>query len=168
MGGAVALQAAIKYPKRVLGLALIGSGARLSVSSNLLYNASNPETAAEAVRSVIDLSFAPETSLRLKEVAGQRMAQTRSSVLYGDFLACDAFNASAAQLAKISIPTLIIFGAADQMTPVTDASALRAQIAGARLEVVPNAGHMVMLEQPDRVAELLGEFVNRIPYQPGK
>ena len=168
MGGAVALQAAIKYPKRVLGLGLIGSTARLAVSPNLLHSASNPETAAEAIRTVIELSFAPETGARLKDVAGQRMAQTRSSVLYGDFLACDAFEVSATQLAKISVPALIVFGAADQMTPAIGAEALRTQIKGARLEVVPGAGHMVMLEQPERVAELLHEFVNSIPYQPGK
>ncbi len=168
MGGAVALQAAIKYPRRVLGLGLIGSAARLPVSPSLLHSASDPETAAQAVRMVIDRSFAPETNSRLKDIAGQRMAQTRSSVLYGDFLACDAFEVSAVQLAKISAPTLIVFGAADKMTPVTGAEALRTQIKGARLEVVPNAGHMVMLEQPDRVAGLLGEFVNSIPYQPGK
>ena len=168
MGGAVALQSAIKYPRRVLGLGIIGSGARLPVNPTLLYNASKPETAAETVHLVTELSFAAEIDSRLKDVAAQRLAQTRSSVLYGDFLACDAFNASAEQLARISIPTLLVFGAADRMTPVTDGEALRAQIRGARLEVVPKAGHMVMLEQPHRIAQLLGEFVKSIPYQPGK
>jgi len=40
---------------------------------------------------------------------------------------------------------------------------LRDQIAGARLEVVPNAGHMVMLEQPEVVSNLLADFLNSIP-----
>jgi pimeloyl-ACP methyl ester carboxylesterase len=37
-----------------------------------------------------------------------------------------------------------------------------------RIEIVPRAGHMVMLEQPERVAELLSEFLRSLPYQPGK
>jgi pimeloyl-ACP methyl ester carboxylesterase len=53
------------------------------------------------------------------------------------------------------------------MTPLHTSEFLRDHIAGARLEVVPNAGHMVMLEQPDRVSGLLADFFNSIPYHSG-
>jgi pimeloyl-ACP methyl ester carboxylesterase len=167
MGGAIALQLAIRSPKRVLGLGLVGSGARLRVAPALLQAASDPSTFADAVRMVIDRSFASQTSARLKELAAQRMSETRSTVLYGDFLACDAFNVTD-QLSKISAPTLVLSGMEDKMTPSKYSEFLRDQIPRARMELLPDAGHMAMLEQPDKVARILNDFLNIIPYQPGQ
>jgi pimeloyl-ACP methyl ester carboxylesterase len=45
---------------------------------------------------------------------------------------------------------------------------LRDHIAGARLEVIPNAGHMVMLEQPDRISDVIADFLNSISYRVSK
>ena len=81
--------------------------------------------------------------------------ETRSTVLYGDLMACDAFDVMD-QLSKLSLPTLIVCGSDDQMTPLGYSEFLREHITGAHLGVVPNAGHMVMLEQPDLVSGLLG------------
>jgi pimeloyl-ACP methyl ester carboxylesterase len=165
MGGAIALQAAIDAPSRVMGLGLLGSAARLRVSSKLLQAAANPSKAAVAVHTAVEYSFAPATSRRLKELVEQRMLETRPSVLYGDFLACDAFEGDAA---KIDVPTLVLFGELDRMVSPQAGKALQEQIDGARFEVIPEAGHMVMLERPEQVAERLSAFVKSIPYQPGK
>ncbi len=167
MGGAVALQSAIRWPNRVLALGLLGSAAHLHVSSLLLQKAADPATVPEAVHMVTQYSFAPETSGRLKELAEKRMLESRSSVLYGDLLACNAFNA-AGQVSEISAPALVIFGSEDKMVSPGAGRVLAYQIAGARMEIVPHAGHMVMLEQPERVAALIGEFLQGLPYQPGK
>jgi pimeloyl-ACP methyl ester carboxylesterase len=167
MGSAVALSLAIRFPKRVIGLGLIGGGAKLRVAPSILQNASNPSTFDEAVRMITDFSFAPQTNKRLKELAARRMAETRSPVLYGDFLACDAFNVMD-QLSKISAPALMICGDKDQMTPPKYSEFLCSHIAGARMEVISNAGHMVMLEQPEKTAGILDDFLNTISYQPGQ
>ena len=53
------------------------------------------------------------------------------------------------------------------MTPLPYSEFLCDHIAGARLVVVPNAGHMVMLEQPDAVSGLLADFLNSIPHHSG-
>jgi pimeloyl-ACP methyl ester carboxylesterase len=166
MGGGVALQAAIQSPNRVLGLVLIGSAAHLPVSPALLHIAGDPHKEAEAAHKVIGYSFAPETSARLKELAEQRMLEARSSVLYGDLLACNAFDV-AEQAASISAPTLIIFGEEDRMVPPGAGRSLAERIRAARVETVSHAGHMVMLEQPERVAALLSGFLQGLPYQPG-
>lgn len=167
MGGAVALESAIRWPERTLALGLIGSAAHLRVSPLLLQKAADPATEAEAVHLVIQYSFAPETNARLKELAGQRMLESRPSVLYGDLLACNAFNVGD-RVAGISVPALVIFGSEDDMVQPAAGRLLADQIAGARLEIVPHAGHMVMLEQPQRVAALLSGFLQELPYQPGK
>ncbi len=165
MGGAIALQAAIDSPQRVIALGLIGSSARLRVSPGLLHTVADPSKVAEAVHTVIQYSFASSTNARLKELAEQRMLETRPSVLYGDFLACDAFDGDPSE---ISLPALILFGEQDRMVSPQAGKAIQEQIPGAQFELVPDAGHMVMLEKPEQVAELLSAFVKTIPYQPGK
>lgn len=167
MGGAIALETAIRYPKRVLGLGLAGSGARLRVAPAILQSASDPSTFADTVHMINAYSYAPQTNARLKELGEQRMLETRSTVLYGDLLACDAFDVMD-RLSKISAPTLILCGAEDKMTPLRNSEFMRDHIAGTRLEIVPNAGHNVMLEQPNQVAEILADFLDAIPYQPGQ
>jgi pimeloyl-ACP methyl ester carboxylesterase len=167
MGGAIALKAAIRFPKRVLGLCLVGSGARLPVSPALLQNASDPSTFASAVQTISDYSFTPEVAPRLKELAAQRMTETRPSVLYGDLLACETYNVTD-QLSRVSAPAYVLCGARDKMVPLINSEFLRDHIAGAQMEVVPNAGHMLMLELPDETADRISAFFNRIPFQPGQ
>ncbi len=167
MGGAIALQAALAAPQHVLALGLLGSAARLPVSPELLHMAADPSRAEDTVQMVIGHSFAQGTSERLKELAAQRMLEARPSVLYGDFLACDAFDATA-QAGEVAVPTLILFGREDHMVPVGAGRALAQRMQQAHIEVVQDAGHMVMLEQPERVAGLLSEFLTGIRYQPGE
>lgn len=166
MGGAVALQAALDSPRRVVGLGLVGSATRLKVNPALLHAAGNPAKAPDAVHTIIDYSFGPDASPRLKELAEQRMLETRSSVLYGDLLACDAFDPTGVD--ALSMPVLLLFGERDRMVPPGLGRLLEEKLPHARLELVPGAGHMVMLEQPERVAALLDSFVQSLPYQPGR
>jgi len=167
MGGAIALHLALHHPQRVLGLGLVASGARLRVAAAILQNASNPSTHGDAVALIIAWAFSPQAPPRLRELAARRMRETRPSVLYGDFLACDAFNVME-QLSRLTAPTLVICGNEDRMTPLRFSEFLRDNIPGARLEVVPHAGHMVMLEQPQAVANALAGFLDSIPYHPGQ
>lgn len=167
MGGAVALRAAIDAPGRALALGLLGSAAGMHVSPKLLQMAADPSNAADTAHWVTEKSFAEGTSPRLKELAEQRMGQTRSSVLYGDLLACDAFDPGM-RAAEIAAPALIVFGREDRMMPASAGRLLMEQMQHARLELVDGAGHMVMLEQPDRVAELMSAFLRSVPYQPGE
>jgi pimeloyl-ACP methyl ester carboxylesterase len=90
------------------------------------------------------------------------MMEIRPPVLLGDFLACNEFNLME-QLPRIKPPTVLICGAEDKMTPVKYSEFLREAISGAQLHIVENAGHLVMLEQPDVVADLLKQFVESIP-----
>ncbi len=168
MGGAVALQAALEAPTRLIGLALLGSAARLRVAPGLLQTLSDPARIEAGVDKIIENSFSPATSPRFVELARQRMLESRSSVLYGDFAACNTFEPPLDELRRITAPTLMIFGEQDGMVPAASGRALLEQLPHARLELVPAAGHMVMLEQPERVAALLSPFLRSLPYQPGQ
>jgi pimeloyl-ACP methyl ester carboxylesterase len=167
MGGAIALDITVRYRKRVLGLGLIGSGARLPVDPAIMRNAAQEANYPVAVRQIGERSFAAATSPRLKELALERMAEVRSSVLHGDLMACDAFDRMA-DLRTVELPTLVVCGVEDQMTPPKYSQYVHQQIPGSVLHIVQDAGHMVMLEQADRVAGHLAQFLNSIAYEPGR
>jgi len=166
MGSAISLTLALDFPKRVLGLGLMGSGARLRVAPQILESTATEANFPLAVKLVNDWAFGPSANPRLKELAAQRMAEIRPSVLHGDFLACDNFDVMA-RLGEISVPTLILCGADDALTPVKYSDYLHGHIAGSKLATFPGAGHMVMLEQPDEVARELSAFADEIKYRPG-
>jgi pimeloyl-ACP methyl ester carboxylesterase len=167
MGSAIALTLALDFPKRVLGIGLVGSGARLRVLREILENTASEAMFPLAVKLINDAEFGSSVSPRLKELAAQRMAEIRPSVLHGDFLACNEFDVIQ-RLGEIAIPTLILCGADDILTPLRYAEYLRDHIPASRLVTFPGAGHMVMLEQPEAVAEALAEFADTIPYRPGQ
>jgi pimeloyl-ACP methyl ester carboxylesterase len=66
---------------------------------------------------------------------------------------------SAPTLATIAVPTLIVVGEEDVLTPPSEARSMHDQIRGSRLEVLPRAGHVSNLEQPSAFNHVLSEFV---------
>jgi pimeloyl-ACP methyl ester carboxylesterase len=62
-------------------------------------------------------------------------------------------------LATVQVPTLLICGADDKVTPVADHEAIAKRIAGSRLEVVRDCGHLSTIEQPQAVTRLLAVWL---------
>jgi pimeloyl-ACP methyl ester carboxylesterase len=167
MGSAIALTLAIDHPEYVVGLGLLGAGARLRVNPELLNYAADLTTFYKATDLLVECSFSPGAPPRLIELASKRMEEVRQSVLYGDLLACNRFDVMD-RLGAVQQNTLVVCGADDQMTPARYAQYLSSSIPNARLTVIPNAGHMVMLEQPHLVANSLLSFLNDISFLPGE
>jgi pimeloyl-ACP methyl ester carboxylesterase len=67
-----------------------------------------------------------------------------------------------ARLPEVRIPTLVIGGTADLLTPPAEARRLARLIPGARLELVEGGGHMLMLEQAERVDRLITDFAREV------
>ena|SRR5581483_289335 len=70
---------------------------------------------------------------------------------------------SGPDLATIDIPTLILVGEEDTLTPVADAEFLHAHIPHSRLRVIPRAGHYAPLENPDACLAAMREFLDGLP-----
>jgi pimeloyl-ACP methyl ester carboxylesterase len=167
MGAAIALTLALDHSRRVLALGLMGGGARLKVSPDLIQNTSSSATLPHALGDIAEMAFSPVVEPRLKQLAMQRLAATRRTVLNGDFIACNRFDVMD-QLAKIRVPTLVVCGADDRMTPPRYSEHLALSLKRAELVIVPDAGHMVMLERPKAVASALASFIKEIRYRPGE
>ena len=62
-------------------------------------------------------------------------------------------------LERVSVPTLVMCGRQDLVTPVADHEAMAARIPGSRLAFIEECGHLSAIEQPDAVSRLLGEWL---------
>ena len=68
---------------------------------------------------------------------------------------------STAQLAGIRVPTLVICGTEDAVTPPGAAQAIAAGISGAQLSLMEGVGHLSNLERPAEFSALAGDFLDR-------
>jgi len=156
MGGAIAQTLALNWADRVGGLVLVGSGARLRVAPAILEGLrSDFESSVDVITRFSWSSDAPPT---LMELGRQALREAGPDVLWGDLAACDRFDVMK-QVGEIRAPTLVVAGAADQLTPLKYARFLAESIPGARMAIIEGAGHMMMLERPVEVVKAIREFL---------
>ncbi len=111
---------------------------------------------------MIDLLFAPGTPETLRKEWHEIMA---ASSPVGVAAALDAMAKrvdSTATLPQIYVPTLVIVGENDAITPPRDAEFMQAAIPNAQLEIIPEVGHMTPVEAPQRFAEALKRFLSDV------
>ncbi len=160
MGALIALEAAARRPERVRALALCGCAAEMPVSEKLLSAGLAGEHAAYEMittwglgrRAHVGGAEAPGTwvaggTLRLLE-------HGRKGVVGIDLRACDRYRGSAAAVQKVKVPTVLVLGGNDRMSPAKAAAPL-GQIPGSKTIVIEQAGHMMMTEQPGRTLDAL-------------
>jgi pimeloyl-ACP methyl ester carboxylesterase len=82
-------------------------------------------------------------------------------MLYRDLSACDTFDIMA-QLAEITLPTLIVCGEADRLTPPKYSMYLQQHLSRSTLRILPDAGHYVMYEQPEATNQAIAEWLQTI------
>lgn len=163
LGGAIALNVALHYDyERIGGIGLIGTGAKLRVLPKIL------ELVREDFEGALDLILSwafSETHLRhqskLRQKTKEQMRRNGQKILLRDLLSCDSFDVMD-KLDQIKVPALVICGREDKLTPVKYSEYLQAHIAHATLQVIEEAGHMVMLEQPGQLNRVIKEFVNKL------
>ena len=66
-------------------------------------------------------------------------------------------------VAALRVPALIVVGAEDELTPVEESRKLAEAIPGSRLEIIPGAGHLANLEQPEPFNTALVSFLSAFP-----
>src|SRR6185437_5313560 len=163
MGSLIALETAARHPEKISGLSLIGTAATMTVGPDLLKAAEANDQAAIDMVSIWGLGFQAELGgslapgMWMHSSAQRVLEKCRPGVLFNDLAACNAYQGALAAAAKITVPTTLILGERDLMTPAKAGKALAAAIPNARTIVLPGAGHMMMVERPD---ELLAALQN--------
>ncbi len=173
MGGEVALNVALQNPQRVAGLILIDSagvnvngGGSLTpryllipVVGRILTTLSL--TTDKLVREGLEKSFYDDTKITNERVAYyHRPLQTRS----GQLAALRA-RTQAGQfpiepdLTKVNAPTLIIWGAEDELIPLPAGKKLNSLIKDSKLVIIQKCGHVPQEEMPERVLDEMTKFI---------
>ncbi|MEV0910367.1 bifunctional 3-oxoadipate enol-lactonase/4-carboxymuconolactone decarboxylase PcaDC [Streptomyces hokutonensis] len=159
LGGAVGLELVLRHPERVASLALIAASPRFGTADEFRQrgvivrtNGLDPIARTSPERWFTG-GFAA-TQPAITEWAVQ-MVRTTDPGCY--IAACEALAAFdvRSELARIGVPTLVLVGSDDQVTGPAEARTLVAGIPDARLAVVPGASHLVPVEQPAAVTDLL-------------
>jgi pimeloyl-ACP methyl ester carboxylesterase len=168
MGGYVVQEVMRQAPERVERLALLDTGARADTEEQSsrrrgLIELSQKGEFKGVTKTLLPL-FIPESRLDDEDLVEEVMAMTRR-------IGRDAFirqqtaimgrSDGRGDLAKIKIPTLVVCGRLDTLTPLELSEEIATGIPGAALVVVENSGHLSTMEQPEAVTALLRYWLQR-------
>lgn len=157
LGSAITLSVALSKPSWLTAIGLVGAGARLRVLPALLEGLKvAPDT---ALAMLADFCLSPASAPEVHEEIRQKLLAATADVVHKDLSACDRFDVMN-RLGEISLPAWIIVGEDDRLTPVKYAQYLNRGLSSSSLTVVPRAGHLVMMEQPESFNESLLRFLS--------
>jgi pimeloyl-ACP methyl ester carboxylesterase len=172
MGGYVTLNIWRRYRRRVRALVLADTRAAADTAEGrqkrdeLIELARRDGSAAVAERQITGLigkttrEKQPELVDRMRNI----MAGESSAGMIGALEAMKARSDSTSLLAEIDVPTLVVVGDEDVITPVKEARQMHERIRGSRLEVIPAAGHLSNVERPAAFNAALSDFVGSLLY----
>lgn len=164
MGGYVAFAFWRRYAYMVHGLILADTRAGADSEQARTGRMANIElvqnegAAALADRQVPNL-LAPTSSAAVQAQVRSYIERTQPAGIVATLQGLAARPDSSDLLPQINVPTLILVGANDSITPPDEARSLQAAISGSRLVEIPAAGHVTNLEQPDIFNAALSEFL---------
>jgi len=165
MGALIALEAAAQAPDRITALALLATSFPMAVHDGLLASAArNEHLALDMINNWAHSHGAQMGSnavpgLWLTGGAIRLLEAAADGVVHADLNAVKEYGRGFDAAAQVRCATLFVLGEHDRMTPPAGAHALAERIADHKMVVIPDCGHMVMTEQPDRArAELLAHL----------
>ena len=161
MGSLIALETAARHPAKVSALSLIGTAATMTVGPDLLKAAEANDHAAIDMVSIWGLGFQAELGgslapgLWMHSGAQRVLEQCRARRAVQRSVRLQRLSERAGAAAQITVPTTIILGERDMMTPAKAGKALAAALPNSRTVVLRGAGHMMMVERPDELLAAL-------------
>ena len=160
MGGAIALQYALRYPDELKAVILISTGARLKVDSKYIKeceqavddNSEWLESRKQAYKDVED---------DINQVLIRRTMEIGPQVELNDLRACDEFDVMD-KVHNLQLPTHVMCGSDDFATPVKFTQFLAQKIPGAQQEIIDGGSHYVQLEKYQRVNDQIERFMSSL------
>jgi 3-oxoadipate enol-lactonase len=177
MGGMIAQEFALRYPARVQTLALgcTTAGGRNAVpappeSMAILTAPRNGLSDADLIRRAWPISY-PAFYLQshraeLEAALDRVLAHPTSALAYKRQLAATFKFNTYDRLPQIAAPTLVITGADDVLLPARNSEIIAERIPGAKLKLIPNAGHMFFNQERETLARELVSFIQAHPINP--
>jgi pimeloyl-ACP methyl ester carboxylesterase len=177
MGGVAVQLFCVRHPEiaaeRVAGIVLLSTLSRTALSGNKwltrvldLVASASPDASgvlgfANLGLLIARIGFGRNPQPSHVELTRQMILECESATRKGapgPLLALDLAD----ELPKLAVPTLVICGTHDVLTPPAEARRIARLIPGARLEMLEGAGHMAMLEQSEVVDQLIVDFAREV------
>ncbi|MFH0990382.1 MAG: alpha/beta fold hydrolase [bacterium] len=171
MGGYIALRALERYPERFNALILSNTRAESDSNETKVKRFATFKMIKERGVSVfaeqfVQSIFSDDTKSKNDALVNSftRLIQTNSPLgICGTILALASRTDLLAGLSQIAIPTLILVGEHDTLTPVSASRTMREHIQRSTLKVISHAAHISNLENPIEFNKVLVEFLNEVP-----
>jgi pimeloyl-ACP methyl ester carboxylesterase len=161
MGSLVALEIAARHPAKLHALGLIATAAPMRVSDDLLGAAkANDHAAIDMIsiwgygqRAVLGGCEAP--GMWMLGGALRLLERAPFGALFSDLSACNDYKDALSAATKAVVPSVVVLGGRDMMTPLKNGKPIAAALPHCRLTVLETAGHMLMSERPNEVLRAL-------------
>jgi pimeloyl-ACP methyl ester carboxylesterase len=168
MGGYAAFAFARRHPERLVGLVLQDTRAGADTEEARAYRATlaakiledGPQAAVDAFLPKLVGETTRRDNPALVARIGERILATSATGIAQALHGLGARPDSSGTLEHIRVPTLVIVGEEDVLTPPAEAEKMARGIAGSRVEVVPRAGHLSNLENPGAFDAVLRGFLD--------
>jgi pimeloyl-ACP methyl ester carboxylesterase len=175
MGGMIAQEFALQYPKRVRSLILGCTAAggptavRAEADATQMVLARSAMTGEEAAQAAIPFIYHPDTprtlieeDLKVREPWFPH-PDAYTAQLQG-ILAWEGYS----RIAQIAAPTLVIHGEADRLVPPGNGKLIAEKIPGAKLVLIPRASHIFPTDQPEAANKAILDFLASLPVAVGR
>jgi pimeloyl-ACP methyl ester carboxylesterase len=165
MGGIVAQKFGLKYSHLVKGLVLVDTtahGIGPDATADAFLAIADKRGLKKAVQDLSDMSFSSSTSPALLEWARREVIQTPEFVARAAIRSLNDAD-TRGSLSQIKVPTLVIAGEEDCVTPPQESEILARGISDSTLSFIPSAGHFAMLEKPVTFNRILRSFLDGLP-----
>ncbi|MEH7344749.1 alpha/beta hydrolase [Bacillus sp. JJ1532] len=165
MGGAIVQRFALDHPNLVRALILVGTtayGLGPMVQAKNVINRIDEIGIEEASKEVIRHSFSSTTSQSVVKWAENEVIKTPKHVAKQAIRSLDSFDVRQ-EIHSLNIPTMIIVGEEDDITPVKESEYLYDNIKGSELYIISKAAHFPMLEQPFEFNSHMLKFLSGLP-----
>ena len=161
MGGMILQQLALDHPERVRALVLVSTTDGAMILDKDTPTIGLPRDYREVSKNMIVESFPSGTPAKTYQPLLERIPTWNGTVIREALTSMSQFNVRG-RLSAITVPTLIMVGAKDDVASPTIAMGIQGQIPGAQL-VEFHTGHFMMAEDPDRFRTVLGDFLKQLP-----
>ncbi|MGW5371542.1 bifunctional 3-oxoadipate enol-lactonase/4-carboxymuconolactone decarboxylase PcaDC [Streptomyces sp. NPDC004009] len=175
LGGAVGIELALRHPERLASLALVAASPRFGTADEFRQRGVIVRTNGldPIARTSPDRWFTGGFAAAQPAITEWAVQMVRTTDPGCYIAACEALAGFDVrhELGRVGVPTLVLVGSDDQVTGPAEARTLVAGIPDARLAVVPGASHLVPVEQPGAVTDLLVRHFSTAwqqPYETGQ
>lgn len=170
MGGYIALNALKRFPERFKALVLCDTQCVADTAEAKEKRAMAIDEIAKDGVTLFNEGFLKKVFHKDSLKSKRKLVDQLKTVVFGNsthiitqgLLAMDSRKETCSILEKIDIPTLILCGRQDEVTPLAQSEFMHENIRASILHIIENAGHVSNLEQPDAFNTFLGEFLDDV------